>query len=493
MAVANRPGRINYEPNSVEGEAGGPRESPERGFRSFPAEEAGERLRVRSETFADHYSQARQFFISQTPVERCHIAASYTFELSKVDNPRIRERIIGHLRNVHEDLARSVAAGLGLAELPDPMPAAVATNQKLAASPALSIARNPPGTFAGRKLGIVVADGAPGAIVTALAQAVRKAGGVVQVIAPAVGGVTADDGSMIAADGQLAGSPSVVFDAVALIVGDDGAPDLAALPATRDFIADAFAHCKYIGYTPGAEDLIATALGDADLDGAVIEMESAAAAKRFCAELGNLRAWDREKPNDTTTSASSKARPAAKRRAAPPKGGRATRGEAPARRVGLNRAEGRVVGLIFRRSTWLVQSRSQPRVNTSTLVEVGFERRLFGRRGHPSTIATSTQSVGTLFGTMPGIPTRFWIGCAPRPIPNFVRDSDAALRSSIGGVMVTAFAVQVAVLYAMETIEQVVVRGHPLGGTLWLGGPARSCHTRGDVRARRYRADAHRP
>jgi catalase len=224
------------------------------------------------------------------------------------------------LRNVDDDLARSVASGLGLAALPDPMPAAAATNRKLPPSPALSIARNPPGTFAGRKLGMLVADGAPASVINALGQAVRKAGGVVQTIAAAVGGVTADDGTRIPADGQLAGSPSVVFDAVALIAGDRGAPELAALPATRDFIADAFAHCKYIGYTPGAEGLIADALGDADLDHAVIEMDSAAAAKRFCAELGNLRAWDREKPNDTSHGVPALASSSKERRGRPKRG-----------------------------------------------------------------------------------------------------------------------------------------------------------------------------
>jgi catalase len=227
--------------------------------------------------------------------------------------------MIAHLRNVDDDLARSVASGLGLTTLPDPLPAAMPTNRKLPPSPALSIARNPAGTFSGRKLGMLVADGAPATIVNALAQAVRKAGGVVQTIAASVAGVTADDGTRIAADGQLAGSPSVVFDAVALVAGDGGAPELAALPATRDFIADAFAHCKYIGYTSGAEGLIATALGDAELDAAVIEMDSAAAAKRFCDELGNLRAWDREKPNDTSGGVPKAAR-AAKAQPAPRKG-----------------------------------------------------------------------------------------------------------------------------------------------------------------------------
>src|SRR4029078_2373866 len=86
MAMQNPKGRVNYEPNS-RGSAGGPREDPELGFRSFPAEEAGTKMRKRPESFSDHYSQARQFYISQTSVEQNHIAAALIFELSKVEEP----------------------------------------------------------------------------------------------------------------------------------------------------------------------------------------------------------------------------------------------------------------------------------------------------------------------------------------------------------------------------------------------------------------------
>ena len=101
MAMHNPKGRVNYEPNS-RGAAGGPREDPEIGFRSFPAEEAGEKLRQRAESFADHYSQARQFYISQTKVEQNHIAAALVFELSKVEEPAIRERMVSHLPNIDQ-------------------------------------------------------------------------------------------------------------------------------------------------------------------------------------------------------------------------------------------------------------------------------------------------------------------------------------------------------------------------------------------------------
>jgi catalase len=97
MAMVNPIGRVNYEPNSWGGDAGGPRENHEVGFRSFRAAETGPKVRERSESFADHYSQARQFYVSQTEVEQGHIADALIFELSKVERPAIRTRVVSHL------------------------------------------------------------------------------------------------------------------------------------------------------------------------------------------------------------------------------------------------------------------------------------------------------------------------------------------------------------------------------------------------------------
>src|SRR6202035_3921086 len=116
--------------------------------------------RLRPESFADHYSQARQFYRSQTEPEQRHIAAAFTFELSKCERLDIRERMVAGLRNVDEDLARTVAGNLGLERLPRSLPAASAPIDDLPASPALSILANPPASFAGRKLGILLTDGA---------------------------------------------------------------------------------------------------------------------------------------------------------------------------------------------------------------------------------------------------------------------------------------------------------------------------------------------
>ena len=156
MAMRNPVGRVNYQPNSF-GE--GPRESPQRGFTPFADVEQGPKRRLRAESFADHYSQARQFFISQTRGEQHHIAAALTFELSKVKTPVIRERMVSHLLNIDETLASMVGTGLGLKAMPKPADAAMPTRQDLDASPKLSIVENGPQRFEGRKLGILVTDG----------------------------------------------------------------------------------------------------------------------------------------------------------------------------------------------------------------------------------------------------------------------------------------------------------------------------------------------
>ena len=141
MAMKNPKGRVNYEPNSW-GALGGPRENPERGFTSFPEEVAGPKTRLRSESFADHYSQARQFLISQTPIERKHIGDALVFELSKCERPDIRSRVVSHLLNIDVALATRVADGLRL-EMPDPAKAARPTRQELPPSAPLSILARP--------------------------------------------------------------------------------------------------------------------------------------------------------------------------------------------------------------------------------------------------------------------------------------------------------------------------------------------------------------
>ncbi|WP_375414769.1 catalase [uncultured Bradyrhizobium sp.] len=291
MAMRNPVGHVNYQPNSF-GE--GPRESPQRGFTPFPDVEQGPKRRLRAESFADHYSQARQFFISQTPGEQHHIAAALTFELSKVKTPVIRERMVSHLLNIDDTLAGNVATALGLKAMPKPADAAMPTRQDLKESPALSIIEKGPQRFEGRKLGILVTDGADAALLKALKAALAKAGATLEIIAPHVGGAKASDGSWIEADQMIDGGPSVLYDAIALLPGPAMVDGLVQESTARDFVADAFAHCKFIGYVEAVLPLFEKAGIAASLDEGCIVLKSPKDAAGFVATLGKLRHWARE-------------------------------------------------------------------------------------------------------------------------------------------------------------------------------------------------------
>jgi catalase len=294
MAIANRRGRVNYEPNSWGAEIGGPREDPQRGFTSFAAVEDGPKLRIRPESFADHYSQARQFLISQLPIEQKHIGDALVFELSKVERPDIRARMVSHLLNIDPDLAATVANGLGLAALPAPAQAARPTIMDLPPSDALSILKNGPTSFKGRKLGILLSDGADAGLFNGLVAALDKAEALYEVIAPKIGGVTLSDGTLVAAKHKIDGGPSILFDAVAVVVSDTGAALLATDAATQDFVRDAFGHCKYIGLTKEAQPIFVKAGIADDLDDACLALATAKDATAFVDAIAAMRFWPRE-------------------------------------------------------------------------------------------------------------------------------------------------------------------------------------------------------
>ncbi|NNU66445.1 catalase [Rhizobium sp. WYCCWR 11152] len=291
MAMRNPVGRVNYQPNSWNQ---GPRESPVQGYRHFPAEEQGTKVRLRPESFADHYSQARQFYISQTPPEQRHIAAALIFELSKVETPVIRERMVSHLLNIDETLASKVGHALGFKSMPKPADAAMPTRQDLEPSPALSIIERGPKRFEGRKLGILVSDGTDAAIFKALLAEITEQKATFEVIAPKIGGVTLSDGNWIEAHQMIDGGPSVLYDAVALLPSTEGTGDLLKEATARDFVADAFVHCKFIGYVETALPLMQKA-GIADsLDEGVMALGAAKDVSAFIKALGKLRVWGRE-------------------------------------------------------------------------------------------------------------------------------------------------------------------------------------------------------
>ena len=200
--------------------------------------------------------------------------------------------MLGHLRNIDESLAGTVAEGLGVRELPPAHKPAVVPKEGLPPSDALSILKRPT-TFQGRKLGILVTDGADAAVVNGLQDAATSAGAVVEFIAPTVGGVALSDGTLLPAHHKIDGGPSVLFDAVALVVGEEGALSLLKLPPARDFVADAYAHYKFIGFTAPALKLMQKAALPEDLDDGIVALSTDKDVKTFIKRCAELRFWDR--------------------------------------------------------------------------------------------------------------------------------------------------------------------------------------------------------
>jgi catalase len=293
MAMVNPAGRINYEPNS-RGENGGPRESPQVGFHSAAVEEAGQKVRERSQSFADHYSQARQFFISQTKGEQGHIADALVFELSKVEEPAIRERMVSHLPNIDAKLADRVAKGLGMTGKISAAKAAIPARNDLAKSKPLSIVLNPPESFKGRKVGALLTDGSDGTLVAALRAEVEAEGAMLEIIAPTIAGVQLSDGTHLKADHKIGGGPSVLFDAVAILPSREGVLSLANNASAAEFAADAFGHLKFIAWIQDATPLFEKAGISGALDKGCIELIDPKSAGQFVALCRKLRFWERE-------------------------------------------------------------------------------------------------------------------------------------------------------------------------------------------------------
>ncbi len=282
-------GRVNYEPNSLDG--GAPRENPTRGFASFPEPLDATKQRKRAETFADHYSQARMLFRSLTMPEQTHMVSAFAFELAKVETKAIRLRMLGHLANVDAALHDQVAAALGMPEKAAAITPAVAPRD-LAPSPALSLIGKAPATLAGRKIGVLITDGFDATLLATLRRSAKAEQATLAVIAPKVGGATDSQGALVEADFPLSAAPSVFFDATVILASEKAATALATQAAAVDWVSNAFAHLKVLGHTSGAQPLLDRA--GVKPDAGIVALSNAKAIATFIATAKKGRIWDRE-------------------------------------------------------------------------------------------------------------------------------------------------------------------------------------------------------
>jgi catalase len=303
-------GRVAYEPNSLGG--GCPFQAGAAGFVSFPEpmEPQAHKVRGKAERFADHYTQARLFWNSQTPVEKTHIINAFRFELSKVQTPAVRERMVSGLMNVDGELASAVAAGLGIRRLPKPMPKALAkeVTPEVTASPSLSLfARPGDGSIRARRVAVLVADGVDADDVRALVEPLTSAGAVPRYIGPQLGSVTSigtrgtsTRGAAVEVDVPIAAAASVLFDAVVIADGAEAVARLQADGRVLEFVKDQYRHCKPILALGAASQLLRAAgipatLPSGEPDPGLLERTGgAAAAKSFTAALARHRHFERE-------------------------------------------------------------------------------------------------------------------------------------------------------------------------------------------------------
>jgi catalase len=283
-----QPGRVAYEPNSLDPDA--PRESAHRGFTTSARAVTGPTLRARSESFSDHYSQARLFYQSITPPEQKHLANALTFELSKVETEAIRLRMLGHLLLIDRTLADTVIAALGAEGKADKIKPAK-NPIDLQPSPALRLYDKTEPTLAGRKVGILLGAGFDARIKADLVVQIEKEKAKTAIISGKIQGELDSQGKLHPADMALRASPSVLFDAVVVLAGAEGDKKIAADPNAVAFLMDAIRHCKAVGFS-GIPSL-SKKVGLAEEPG-VVAITAKAGVRNFIVAGRSGRFWERE-------------------------------------------------------------------------------------------------------------------------------------------------------------------------------------------------------
>nr|ACF98209.1 putative catalase [uncultured bacterium 1114] len=265
-------GRVAYEPNSLGG--GCPFQAGPRGFMSFPQPMEEHKVRGKPEKFADHYTQATLFWNSQTAVEQQHIICAFRFELTKVQVVAVRRRVVAQLRNVAEELAQAVADGLGMTDLPEPLPQVLKRVPKpeVKASPALSLTARPGDVgIATRRIAILVADGVNGDDARRAHEILTAQEAVPRFVGIKMGTARSDAGDPIEVEVSLEAAPAVLWDAM-IVPGGEGATEaFSESGQALEFLKDQYRHCKPILMLGSAGELLdqaripmALPTGDAD-------------------------------------------------------------------------------------------------------------------------------------------------------------------------------------------------------------------------------------
>ncbi len=325
MRQAINEGKTSYQPNSLGGGCPMQAKADLGGFVSYAEKMGGAKVRQRSRSFFDHFSQPALFWHSQSESEQAHIVNAFRFELGKLEAPAIRERMVGMLTRVDASLAKRVAQGLGLRVpakpptlLNESVPADGNASQYQpepnkrtpASSPALTMAHTVKKGIKTRKVAILAADGVDDADLNGMKKSLLEAGAQAKVVAPRLGMLTSAKGAQVHIDFSFLTSSSVLFDAIYIPGGAKSVQTLQEEEDSVEFVREAYKHCKTIAAIgAGGRFLRAACFGRDHMGGSdqkddqqtedrglIIghEGETRGVASKFINAMAKHRHWERE-------------------------------------------------------------------------------------------------------------------------------------------------------------------------------------------------------
>ncbi len=314
-------GKTSYGPNSLGNNDPVQVQEAEGGFKSYHERIDARKVRARSESFRDHFSQARLFYNSQSEPERNHLIDAFSFELGKVKSVPVRQRMIGILSLVDQGLAAEVAFALGLQvqeELEKPinksLPAdadpadyePIQVKEKLKKSAALSMENTIKDSIKSRKIAVLAADGVDANSFKLVADAIRAEGGIIHVIAPKLGQITSSDKKQIPVEESFLTGASVLYDAIYIPGGKNSVVTLQSNADAVHFLNEAFKHCKAIAADVEASPVLEATYffskiyqefsAETVLDeGIIVDKDAKSLADKFIKAIAKHRFWEREK------------------------------------------------------------------------------------------------------------------------------------------------------------------------------------------------------
>ncbi len=314
-------GKTSYGPNSLGNNDPVQVQEAEGGFKSYHERIDARKVRARSESFRDHFSQARLFYNSQSEPERNHLIDAFSFELGKVKSVPVRQRMIGILSLVDKGLAAEVAFALGLQvqeELEKPinksLPAdadpadyePIQVKEKLKKSAALSMENTIKDSIKSRKIAVLAADGVDANSFKLVADAIRTEGGIIHVIAPKLGQIMGSDKKQIPVDESFLTGASVLYDAIYIPGGKNSVATLQSNADAVHFLNEAFKHCKAIAADVEASPVLEATYffskiyqefsAETVLDeGIIVDKDANSLAGKFIKAIAKHRFWEREK------------------------------------------------------------------------------------------------------------------------------------------------------------------------------------------------------